>query len=118
MPFLKDTDISSREALWTVTHLTEAMDSSWTAEDSRPQPDHNLLGQVIVWTSDLTTAAWITATQLPTLTTASATTKSILLFWGQGNGKGEQQKGDQMEDPGNSVPLTKNVSESEGHGEV
>lgn len=51
----------SREALWTVTHLTEAMDSSGTAASTRPQPDHNLLGQVIVWTSDLTTAAWITA---------------------------------------------------------
>jgi hypothetical protein len=49
------------DTLWTVTQLTEVMDSSWTAEDSRPQPDHNLLGQVIIGTSDLTTAAWITA---------------------------------------------------------
>ena len=53
----------SGEALWTVTHLTEAMDRLGTAASTRQQPDHNLLGQVIVWTSDLTTAAWIT-TQL------------------------------------------------------
>jgi hypothetical protein len=118
MSFPKDTGNLSRKALWTVTHLTEAVDSSWTAASTRPQPDHNLLGQVIVWTSDLTTAAWITAAQLPTLTTASATTKSILLFWGEGNGKGEQQKGNQMDDPGNYVPLTKNVSVSDGLGEV
>jgi hypothetical protein len=61
MPSSKDDCDTSSDALWTVTHLTEAVDSSWTAEDSRPQPDHNLLGQVIVWTSDLTTDAWITA---------------------------------------------------------
>jgi hypothetical protein len=89
MPFSKDTGYWRREALWTVTHLTEAMDSSWTAASSRPQPDHSLLGQVIVWTSDLTTAAWITAPQLPTLTTASTTTKSLFLLQGKGNRKKE-----------------------------
>ena len=88
MPLSKDTPIPSSDALWIVTHLTETMDSLGTAEDSRPQPDHNLLGQVIVWTSDLTTAAWITAEQLPTLTTASTTTN----FFYRGE-KGEKKKG-------------------------
>lgn len=51
--------------LWTVTQLTADMDSLWTAQNewttSRPQPAHTRLGQVIDWTPDLPTAAWITA---------------------------------------------------------
>ncbi len=55
------------DTLWTVPHLPADMDSLWTAKDkwtsrdSCPQPAHTCLGQVIEWTSDLTTAAWITA---------------------------------------------------------
>lgn len=114
MPFSKDTCLESEETLWTVTHLTEAMDSSWTAEDSRPQPDHNLLGQVIVWTSDLTTAAWITAVAVTHTDHSVYDYKISFPFWG----KWEQEKGDQMDDPGNFVPLTKKVSESDELGEV
>jgi hypothetical protein len=117
MPYSKETYNLSREALWTVTHLTEAMDSSGTAEDSRPQPDHNLLGQVIVWTSDLTTAAWITARLDVAVTHTDHSVyccEISFLFWGKGN----QEKGDRMDDPGNCVPLTKNVSYSDGLGEV
>ena len=54
----------TRGTLWTVPHLTEGMDILWTALDkwtSRPQDAHPLLGQVIKWTTDLPTAAWITA---------------------------------------------------------
>lgn len=117
MPFSKDNCITSRRALWTVTHLTEAMDSPWTAEDSRPQPDHNLLGQVIIGTSDLTTAAWITAhlDVAVTHTDHSAYCYKISSLF---LGKREQEKGVQMDDPGNCVPLTKNKSESDGLGEV
>jgi hypothetical protein len=53
-----------RKTLWTVTHLPEGMDSLCTAQDektSRPQTAHTLLGQVIDRTTDLPTAAWITA---------------------------------------------------------
>jgi hypothetical protein len=50
--------------LWTVTQPTAVMDSLWTAQHdwttSRPQPAHTRLGQVIDWTPDLPTAAWIT----------------------------------------------------------
>jgi hypothetical protein len=114
MPFPKDTGNLSREALWTVTHLTEAVDSSWTGASTRPQPDHNLLGQVIVWTSDLTTAAWITAVAV-THTDHSVYDDEISSSL---QGKGDQEKGDQMDDPGNFVPLTKNGSESDRLGEV
>jgi hypothetical protein len=57
----------TRGTLWTVPQLTEGMDILWTAQDewtkskSRPQDAHPLLGQVIEWTTDLPTAAWITA---------------------------------------------------------
>jgi hypothetical protein len=88
MLFSKDTPISSSNTLWTVTHLTEAMDSLGTAEDSRPQPDHNLLGQVIVWTSDLSTAAWITASAV-THTDHSVYDYDIFSHWGKGNRKKE-----------------------------
>ena len=113
MRFSKDTSIPGIEALWTVTQLTEAMDSLGTAEDSRPQPGHNLLGQVIVWTSDLTTAAWITAAAV-THTDHSVYDYEIFL---QG-GKEEKKKGIQMDDPGNLFPLTQNLSWLDVHGEV
>jgi len=57
----------TRETLWTVPHLPEGMDTLWTAQDkwtnskSCPQAANPLLGQVIKRTSDLPTAAWITA---------------------------------------------------------
>ena len=54
----------TRGTLWTVPQLTEGMDILWTALDertSRPQDAHPLLGQVIECTTDLPTAAWITA---------------------------------------------------------
>ena len=114
MPFSKDTGNLSRKALWTVTHLTEAVDSSWTAASTRPQPDHNLLGQVILWTFDLTTAAWITAVAVTHTDHSVYCCEISFLFWGKGN----QEKGDRMDDPGNCVPLTKNVSYSDGLGEV
>jgi hypothetical protein len=51
--------------LWTVPQLAVGMDSLWTAQDEWtkccPQAVHTDLGQVIAWTSDLPTAAWITA---------------------------------------------------------
>ena len=114
MSFSKETSCLSREALWTVTHLTEAMDRLGTAEDSRPQPAHNLLGQVIVWTSDLTTAAWITAAAVTHTDHSVCDYDFFFLFWGKGN----QEKGYRMDDPGNFVPLTINVSYSDGLGEV
>ena len=57
----------SENTLWTVPHLPECMDTLWTTRDKWtnqkgcPQAAHPLLGQVIKRTSDLTTAAWITA---------------------------------------------------------
>jgi hypothetical protein len=57
--------VMTRGTLWTVPQLTEGMDILWTAQDkwtkSRPQDAHPLLGQVNEWTTDLPTAAWITA---------------------------------------------------------
>ena len=56
-----------RDPLWTVPHLADGVDTLRTAQDkwtnlkSCPQAAHPLLGQVIKMTSDLTTAAWITA---------------------------------------------------------
>jgi len=114
MPFSQNTCISLRKALWSVTRLTEAMDSSWTAESSRPQPAHNLLGQVITWTSDLTTAAWITAAAVTHTDHSVYDYEISFLYWE----RKEQKKGYQMDDPGNSVPLTKTVSHSNGHGEL
>lgn len=117
MLYSKETYNLSRKTLWTVTHLTEDMDSSGTAEDSRPLPDHNLLGQVIVWTSDLSTAAWITALldAAVTHTDHSVCYDDLFsLFKKMGN----QEKGYQMDDPGNFVPLTTNVSYLDELGEV
>ena len=117
MSYSKETNDLSRKTLWTVTHLTEAVDSSGTAENSRPQPDHNLLGQVIVWTSDLTTAAWITA-QLDVAVTHTDHSVYGDNFFSLFRGKENQKKGYQMDDSGNFVPFTMNVSYSNGHGEV
>ena len=116
MPVSKDTPFPSSDALGTVTHLTEAMDSLGTAEDSRPQPDHNLLGQVIVWTSDLTTAAWITAQLDNAVTHTDHSVYDYESFFTGGGKKREKRNSNGRS--GELLPLTQNVSRADGHGEV
>jgi hypothetical protein len=77
----------TRKTLWTVTHLPEGMDILGTALDewtSRPQDAHTLLGQVNEWTTDLPTAAWITARMDDAVThTAHSVDCYRNSFWGK-----------------------------------
>jgi len=77
--------------LWTVTQLTVGMDSLWTAQfdwtKSCPQPDHTHLGQVIVWSTDFSTAAWITARLVIAVTHTAHSFNSGSLFFIKKTGK-------------------------------
>ena len=94
MLFSKEICGLNREKLWTVPHLPEAMDSSWTP--------------------DLTTAAWITAAAVTHTDHSFYDDEFFYLLWG----KEKRKKGNQIDNPGNVVPLTENTSGLDVLGEV
>ena len=103
----------SLKELWTVPQLPGDLDRPWTAIiewtnlNSCPQSDHPSLGQVIEWSSDLTTATWITARR------GIAVTHTDHSFFGDKiHNLGRPKKGNQSDNNENQSPKRSLINHS------